>query len=61
MSLIETRGHQLFPKLDPAQVETAKRFAPARRLASTDLAAIRSGLLAFGESLCPETSAERFV
>src|SRR5262249_25547469 len=27
MSLIETRGHQLFPVLDAGQVETAKRFA----------------------------------
>src|SRR3954470_16894113 len=27
MSLIETRGHQMFPVLDAAQVETAKRFA----------------------------------
>jgi thioredoxin reductase (NADPH) len=27
MSLIETRGHQLFPVLDAHQIETAKRFA----------------------------------
>ena len=27
MSLVKTRGHQLFPILDAAQVETAKRFA----------------------------------
>jgi thioredoxin reductase (NADPH) len=27
MSLIETRGHQMFPVLEPAQIETAKRFA----------------------------------
>jgi thioredoxin reductase (NADPH) len=27
MSLIETRGHQLFPVLDAGQIETAKRFA----------------------------------
>jgi thioredoxin reductase (NADPH) len=27
MSLIETRGHQMFPVLDPAQIETARRFA----------------------------------
>ena len=27
MSVIKTRGHQLFPALDPAQIETAKRFA----------------------------------
>jgi thioredoxin reductase (NADPH) len=32
MSLSETRHHQMFPVLDPAQIETAKRFAsgPAR-------------------------------
>ena len=35
MSLIETRGHQMFPVLEPAQIETAKRFAsgPARQFA----------------------------
>jgi thioredoxin reductase (NADPH) len=35
MSLIETRGHQMFPVLEPAQIETAKRFAsgPAQRFA----------------------------
>jgi thioredoxin reductase (NADPH) len=27
MSLIETRGYQMFPELDAGQVETAKRFA----------------------------------
>ena len=27
MSLIETRGHQMFPVLDPAQIATARRFA----------------------------------
>ena len=27
MSLIETRHHQMFPVLDLAQIETAKRFA----------------------------------
>ena len=27
MSIIETRGHQMFPVLDPGQIETAKRFA----------------------------------
>jgi thioredoxin reductase (NADPH) len=27
MSLIETRGHQMFPVLEPAQIETVKRFA----------------------------------
>jgi thioredoxin reductase (NADPH) len=27
ISVIKTRGHQLFPALDPAQIETAKRFA----------------------------------
>jgi thioredoxin reductase (NADPH) len=36
MSLFETRRHQLFPVLDPAQIETAKRFASgeARSFAS---------------------------
>ena len=35
MSLIETRGRQLFPVLDTGQIETAKRFAsgPARAFA----------------------------
>ncbi len=35
MSLIETRGRQLFPVLDAGQIETAKRFAsgPARAFA----------------------------
>jgi hypothetical protein len=35
MSLIETRGPQLFPVLDAGQIETAKRFAsgPARHFA----------------------------
>src|SRR5215210_3127776 len=35
MSIIETRHHQMFPVLDAAQVETAKRFAsgPARHFA----------------------------
>ena len=35
MTLIETRGHQMFPVLDAGQIETAKRFAsgPARRFA----------------------------
>lgn len=27
MSVIETRGHQMFPVLDAGQLETAKRFA----------------------------------
>jgi thioredoxin reductase (NADPH) len=27
MSLVETRRHQMFPVLDLAQIETAKRFA----------------------------------
>ena len=35
MSLAETRRHQMFPVLDVAQIETAKRFAsgPARDFA----------------------------
>ncbi len=35
MSLIEARGYQMFPRLDAAQMETAKRFpsAPARDFA----------------------------
>jgi thioredoxin reductase (NADPH) len=34
-SIIETRHHQMFPVLDAAQIETAKRFAsgPARHFA----------------------------
>ncbi|MFZ0692888.1 MAG: FAD-dependent oxidoreductase, partial [Alphaproteobacteria bacterium] len=39
MSLIDTRGHQLFPVLDAAQIETAKRFASgeARRFAPGEI------------------------
>jgi thioredoxin reductase (NADPH) len=39
MSLIETRGHQMFPMLDAGQVETAKRFAsgPARKFAPGEI------------------------
>jgi len=39
MSIIETRGHQLFPVLDAAQVATAKRFAsgPAQDFAPGDV------------------------
>src|SRR6478735_6952111 len=35
MTVIETRGHQLFPVLDAGQIKTAKRFAsgPARNFA----------------------------
>ncbi|MGE5260252.1 MAG: FAD-dependent oxidoreductase [Actinomycetota bacterium] len=31
MSIIETRRHQMFPVLDPAQIETARRFASGPR------------------------------
>jgi thioredoxin reductase (NADPH) len=39
MSLIETRGHQLFPVLDAGQIETAKRLAsgPARNFTPGEL------------------------
>src|SRR4249920_808480 len=39
MSLIETRGHQIFPVFDAGQIETAKRFAsgPAREFAPGDI------------------------
>ena len=39
MTLIETRGHQMFPVLDAAQIETAKRFASsaARHFAPGEL------------------------
>jgi thioredoxin reductase (NADPH) len=39
MSLIETRGYQMFPVLDAAQIETAKRFAsgPARKFAPGEI------------------------
>ncbi|MGB6766733.1 MAG: hypothetical protein WBE50_01325 [Methyloceanibacter sp.] len=38
MSLIDTRGHQMFPMLDADQVEKAKRFAsgPAREFAPAE-------------------------
>jgi thioredoxin reductase (NADPH) len=41
MSLVETRGHQMFPVLDAEQVETAKRFAsgPARNFAPGEVSA----------------------
>ena len=39
MSVIETRGHQMFPVLDAGQIETAKRFAsgPAREFAPGEI------------------------
>ncbi|MBK5199323.1 MAG: FAD-dependent oxidoreductase [Methyloceanibacter sp.] len=39
MSIIETRHHQMFPVLDTAQIEAAKRFAsgPARHFASGEI------------------------
>src|SRR4029078_8969491 len=39
MSVIETRGHQMFPVLDAGQIETAKRFVsgPARQFAPGEL------------------------
>ncbi len=39
MSVIETRAHQLFPVLDQAQIDTAKRFAsgPARDFAPDEI------------------------
>ena len=39
MSLIRTRGHQLFPVLDAAQIDMAKRFAsgPARKFSPGDI------------------------
>ena len=38
MSIIETRGHQMFPVLDAEQIETAKRFAsgPSRDFAPSE-------------------------
>ncbi len=30
MSLIDTRQHQMFPVLTPAQIDTARRFASGR-------------------------------
>jgi thioredoxin reductase (NADPH) len=39
MAVIDTRRHQMFPVLSPAQIETAQRFAngPARRFAPDEL------------------------
>jgi thioredoxin reductase (NADPH) len=39
MSVVETRGHQMFPELDAGQIETAKRFAsgPAREFAPGEI------------------------
>jgi hypothetical protein len=39
MSVIKTRGHQLFPVLDASQIDTAKRFAsgPAREFAAGEI------------------------
>src|SRR5436309_1619321 len=38
MALIDTRAPQMFPVLDPQQIETAKRFAsgPVRKFAAGD-------------------------
>ena len=39
MTVSDTRGHQMFPELDPAQIETATRFAsgPARAFAPGEI------------------------
>ena len=39
MSVIKTRGHQLFPVLDAVQIDTAKRFAsgPLREFAPAEI------------------------
>jgi thioredoxin reductase (NADPH) len=39
VSVIKTRGHQLFPVLDPSQIDMAKRFAsgPAREFAPSEI------------------------
>src|SRR5262249_32425875 len=39
MTIIETRGHQLFPVLDGSQIDTAKRFAsgPERKFAHGEM------------------------
>ena len=39
MSVIKTRGHQLFPVLDAVQIDTAKRFAsgPSREFAPGEI------------------------
>jgi thioredoxin reductase (NADPH) len=39
MSVLETRAHQMFPVLDPGQIETAQRFAsgPARDFAPGEI------------------------
>ena len=52
MSLVETRGHQMFPVLDAEQVETAKRFAsgPARNFAPS-IRALMVGSAEIGETL----------
>ena len=42
MSLVETRRHQMFPLLDMAQIETARRFA------SDAARSFAPGALAFG-------------
>jgi thioredoxin reductase (NADPH) len=52
MSLVETRGYQMFPVLDAEQVETAKRFAsgPARNFAPS-IRALMVGSAEIGETL----------
>jgi thioredoxin reductase (NADPH) len=39
MSVIKTRGHQLFPVLDAVQIDTARRFAsgPSREFAPGEM------------------------
>jgi thioredoxin reductase (NADPH) len=57
MGLIETSRHQMFPVLDGAQIETARRFASGglRRFAPGDVGgdvlAISAGPAAAAESL----------
>ena len=56
MSVIETRAYQLFPVLDPGQIETAKRFASAQ---AADLG--RKGAGAFHRQLVKSDLASDYV
>jgi len=50
VTLIKTRGHQMFPRLEPAEVERIRRFGAVRRLAKGEFLA-RAGTVVPGLQL----------
>ena len=60
MSLIETRRHQMFPVLDAAQIETARRFASgaARDFAPISLIGSQPNILVVNPALGINTIGE---